>query len=60
MIHPHVRGEHQVDLNKTIACFRFIPTCVGNALSQRDRTGADPVHPHVRGERPDVLMPASS
>ena len=34
---------------------RFIPTCVGNAPKYLIGDGADPVHPHVCGERLSII-----
>src|SRR5690349_2451361 len=29
-VHPHMRGEHALELNGELEHLRFIPTCVGN------------------------------
>ena len=47
---PRAWGTRMHQL-QVAAIERFIPTGVGNACRQRDRTHARPVHPHGRGER---------
>ena len=37
----------------SLACFRFIPTCVGNTQGMTVPQWLFPVHPHVRGEYDD-------
>ncbi len=49
-VHPHVRGEHGVELVFFWTYVRFIPTCVGNTCLHQHRYLRQPVHPHVRGE----------
>ena len=56
---PRAWGTRPLPLRKG-RILRFIPTCVGNAISASRRLFAYPVHPHVRGERGlpicDVLL----
>ncbi len=49
-VHPHVRGEHDIQSGRLTRSRRFIPTCVGNTRAPWVRGSLTSVHPHVRGE----------
>ncbi len=49
-VHPHMRGEHEGQLEAIVDVVRFIPTCVGNTTPSRGAATGTAVHPHMRGE----------
>ena len=49
-VHPHMRGEDEIQMDDVVGALRFTPTCVGKTQASLAVFAGDTVHPHMRGE----------